>query len=61
MTERNPRRLAGAAAIVTGAAHGIGRAGASRLTDEGAGVRPGAPPQSAATRKARDHEPAAAA
>lgn len=33
-----PRRLPGAVAVVTGAAHGIGAATAARLVEEGAGV-----------------------
>jgi NAD(P)-dependent dehydrogenase (short-subunit alcohol dehydrogenase family) len=38
MMERDLARFAGAAAIVTGGAHGIGRACASRLAEEGAQV-----------------------
>jgi meso-butanediol dehydrogenase/(S,S)-butanediol dehydrogenase/diacetyl reductase len=38
MTQSNLGRFAGAAAVVTGGAHGIGRACASRLAEEGAQV-----------------------
>jgi meso-butanediol dehydrogenase / (S,S)-butanediol dehydrogenase / diacetyl reductase len=38
MTQRDLRRFAGAAAVVTGGAHGIGRACAVRLAEEGAQV-----------------------
>ena len=38
MTQQDLRRFAGAAALVTGGAHGIGRACASRLAEEGAQV-----------------------
>jgi meso-butanediol dehydrogenase/(S,S)-butanediol dehydrogenase/diacetyl reductase len=38
MTQRDLRRFAGAAVVVTGGAHGIGRACASRLAEEGAQV-----------------------
>ena len=38
MTQRDFGRFAGAAVVVTGGAHGIGRACASRLAEEGARV-----------------------
>ena len=38
MTQRDFERFAGAAVVVTGGAHGIGRACASRLAEEGARV-----------------------
>ena len=60
MTQRDFGRFAGAAVIVTGGAHGIGRACASRLAKEGAQVAVADLDQDAAQQVVKDltHGPA---